>query len=186
MPLERVSHLHVEGNVNLHSVSGVLNAGAHHVHNPVSRRWPTSPPALHPDRPSENMGGFFQPVPHLRPIEGGVYAGKLLRIRGRVNFSGGRFEINLQNGPQTVPQADAALHVSVRPTEGFIALNSLRNNNWESETRHGASMHPGQPYEILILCDHDHFKVSNTVREVEYSTFHRQAERRDARHSNLS
>lgn len=70
------------------------------------------------------------------------------------------FTINLQTGAATRPRDDVALHLSVRPTEPVIVRNHWENKAWGVEERFGGCpIHPGQPFEILILAESSAFKV---------------------------
>jgi len=72
-----------------------------------------------------------------------------------------RFAINLQCGPKTSPRDDIALHVAPRFNASYITRNSLQNMVWGAEENHGyMPLACGQGFEIIILCDPSHYKVS--------------------------
>jgi hypothetical protein len=66
-----------------------------------------------------------------------------------------RFAINLQCGD------DIALHVNPRFNANHITRNSLQNMVWGLEENYGhMPLARGQGFEIMILCDPTHYKVS--------------------------
>ncbi|KAJ8912838.1 hypothetical protein NQ315_007969 [Exocentrus adspersus] len=82
-----------------------------------------------------------------------------------------KFNINLQTGPNAKPRDDAALHISVRLNQGYIARNSYVNGAWGDEEGNGTlTIGPAQSFEILILTDTNNFKVAvNGQHFCEYS-----------------
>jgi hypothetical protein len=72
-----------------------------------------------------------------------------------------RFAINLLCGLNTSPRDDVAIHVNPRFNENLIVRNSLQKAVWGKEERYGPMpLARGQGFEILILCDPTHYKVS--------------------------
>ncbi|KAF2889288.1 hypothetical protein ILUMI_16885, partial [Ignelater luminosus] len=72
-----------------------------------------------------------------------------------------RFNINLQCGPQTAPQDDIALHMSVRLLEGHVVLNSLQHGIWNEEQRNLAlPIKRAERFEIILTCEFNHYKVA--------------------------
>lgn len=71
--------------------------------------------------------------------------------------------MNLQCGPNVNPRDDIALHINPR-FEGNLSKiirNSLQMQQWGLEENFGHfPFVTGQPFEILILVDTDHFKVN--------------------------
>lgn len=134
MPYQRVTHVSVEGSVTIHNVTGILGAGgAQQTHNP--------------------------PVPFSQNI-GSLYPGRCIRVRGFVPHSAYRFAVNLATGP-SADYNDVGLHVSTRPSEGLVELNSARRGGWES----GQQIRPcpvraGQHFEIMILVEEYSYKVA--------------------------
>ncbi|KAK3915141.1 32 kDa beta-galactoside-binding lectin [Frankliniella fusca] len=145
MPFQRVTHVSVEGDVSINSVSGVLGS-AHQTHNPS--------------------------VPHVQNI-GSVYPGRCLRVRGFIPHNAYRFSVNLANGP-SMDYSDIALHVSTRPSEGLVEINTCRRGGWEN----GQQLRPcpvrlGQAFEMMILVDDYAYKVAfNGVHFAEWPHRH--------------
>ncbi|XP_055705362.1 galectin-4-like isoform X2 [Phlebotomus papatasi] len=99
--------------------------------------------------------------PFLGLIPGGFRVGQMIRIKGVLNYYGHRFQINIQSGPALRPRDDVGLHMSIRPQEHVIARNTMTNNTWGSEERHGGCpLNPGQTFDILILAEHSCYKVA--------------------------
>ena len=72
-----------------------------------------------------------------------------------------RFAINLQCGPNTSPRDDIALHVAPHLNGSYITRNCVQNMVWGVEEKHGhMPLARGQGFEIMILCDPSHYKVS--------------------------
>ncbi|XP_026275085.1 galectin-9-like isoform X2 [Frankliniella occidentalis] len=148
MPFQRVTHVSAEGDVHINSVSGVIGAygSAHQTHNPS--------------------------VPHVQNI-GSVYPGRCLRVRGFIPHNAYRFSVNLATGP-SMDYNDLALHVSTRPSEGLVELNTCRRGGWES----GQQLRPcpvalGQSFELMILVDDYCYKIAfNGVHFAEWPHRH--------------
>lgn len=78
--------------------------------------------------------------------------------------------INLQAGCVLQPRDDVALHLSVRSNEHCIVRNHMTNQVWGSEERFGGMpLHPGQPFDILILVEATSFKIA--INNVHYCMF---------------
>ncbi len=108
---------------------------------------------------------FLQPVPSVVPVVGGFQLGKLIQIEGQVPNTAGRFEINLQCGPQFTSK-DIAFHFNPRfDGSPAVVRNCLRGGIWGTEDK----QHPvfpfkkGTSFEILILCDVAEWKVRNKI-----------------------
>ncbi|KAK7874239.1 hypothetical protein R5R35_006278 [Gryllus longicercus] len=100
-------------------------------------------------------------VPYIGPVDNGFYPGRMVRIHGTIFPAANRFGINLQCGPNTVPRDDIALHISCRFPENTIVRNSLQNMNWGPEETFGhMPLARGQGFEIIVLCDPDHYKIA--------------------------
>jgi len=108
-------------------------------------------------------------LPFLGQIPGGLRAQVMLRFRGMVH-SGGRMQINIQCGPATEPRDDVALHLSIRPQENALIRNHYQNRIWGAEERFGHSpIYYGQPFDILVLAEHNQYKIA--VNGTHFSTF---------------
>ena len=76
-----------------------------------------------------------------------------------------RFHVNLQCGTSTQPRADIALHFNPRFGGQKVVRNTLKKQQWGGEEK-GHSYFPfghNQNFEIIILCEPEHFKVPNSV-----------------------
>ncbi|XP_055691378.1 galectin-4-like isoform X2 [Lutzomyia longipalpis] len=99
--------------------------------------------------------------PFLGLIPGGFRVGQMIRIKGVINYYGHRFQINIQAGPALRPRDDVGLHLSVRPQEHAIVRNTLTNQIWGTEERHGGCpLNPGQHFDILLLAEHSCYKIA--------------------------
>uniref|UniRef100_A0A1Y1L375 Galectin n=1 Tax=Photinus pyralis TaxID=7054 RepID=A0A1Y1L375_PHOPY len=97
-------------------------------------------------------------VPFVGPIKGGLDPGSMIRIQGAVPENADKFNVNLHCGR---PPSDVALHISVRLLQGYIARNSLQDDDWGEEEGDGnLTIGSGQSFEILILCDPSSYKIA--------------------------
>lgn len=101
-------------------------------------------------------------MPYLGKIPGGLAHGAMIRIRGHIaqvltNF----IQINVQTGPALGPSDDINLHLSIRPDQGIIVRNHMKNREWGAEERNGGCpIARGQFVEMLILGQANCFKVA--------------------------
>lgn len=99
------------------------------------------------------------PIPYVGQVE--VVPGKMVKVQGKTPPDAVRFAINYQLGPTLNPRDDIAIHVSPRFPEGFITRNHIVSMTWGMEENEGPMwIQPGQEFEILLLCDHDCFKIA--------------------------
>ncbi|GAB6024355.1 Lectin, galactoside-binding, soluble [Chamberlinius hualienensis] len=101
-------------------------------------------------------------VPFLGMIPGGVVPGKKITIHGMVLSTCNRFSINLQCGPNVNPRDDIALHLNFRYDcqAPYVVRNHLQMQQWGLEEGHGyLSFARGHTFEILIVAEHDHYKI---------------------------
>ena len=72
------------------------------------------------------------------------------------------FAINLQCGPSVNPRDDIALHLSpVFTPPPRVVRNSLQTQRWGPEESFGGfPFMSGQPFEVMVLIDSDHFKIA--------------------------
>ncbi|KYN08584.1 PREDICTED: spidroin-2 [Cyphomyrmex costatus] len=100
-------------------------------------------------------------IPYVGKVEGGLRAGTMVKIQGKVPPQAVRFAINYQLGPTLNPRDDIAIHVSPRFPEGFITRNHIESMTWGMEENAGPMcIQPGQEFEILILCDYHCYKIA--------------------------
>ena len=72
-----------------------------------------------------------------------------------------RFAINIQTGPNLQPRDDIVLHISAIFAEGVLSRASFQNGMWGPEERDGhLPFSPGQPFEMIVLCDTSSYKVT--------------------------
>ncbi|XP_014226027.1 uncharacterized protein LOC106651855 [Trichogramma pretiosum] len=100
-------------------------------------------------------------IPYVGEIHGGVVPGKMVKVQGKVPHEATRFAVNYQLGPGLNPRDDIALHVSPRFPQGIITRNSIESMQWGVEENNGPMwIHPGQPFEIIILCEYYCYKIA--------------------------
>ncbi|XP_072762372.1 uncharacterized protein [Anoplolepis gracilipes] len=100
-------------------------------------------------------------IPYVGKVEGGLRAGTMVTIQGEVPPDAVRFAVNYQLGPTLNPRDDIAIHVSPRFPEGFVTRNSIESMNWGMEENFGPLwIHPGQKFEMMILCDYHCYKIA--------------------------
>ncbi|XP_019624589.1 PREDICTED: galectin-8-like isoform X3 [Branchiostoma belcheri] len=180
IPFQRVNTLAIDGKVQIQAIrfdSGMPGApqaqkGGAPVFNPFPQvpgslaappapmvpPGPMAPPGAHP-----SSGPHALQVPYIGSIAGGMYPGRMVIINGTVHPGApDRFHFNLQCGASTAPRADIALQFNPRFAARAVVRNSLINNGWggeEKDTPYFPFM-PGQPFELMVLCQQDSFKVA--------------------------
>lgn len=102
-------------------------------------------------------------MPFAAPLPSVPRSGNLIQICGEVPHDCGRFDVNLQNGASVYPN-EIPLHFSVRFDDPYTPHVVVRTNraygNWGAEERHGQSpFMKGSHFEMLILIEHDKYKV---------------------------
>ena len=77
-------------------------------------------------------------------------------------FTFSSFSINLQCGPSVNPRDDISLHLSpVFTPPPRVVRNSLQLQQWGPEESFGGfPFVPGQPFEIIIMIESDHYKIA--------------------------
>uniref|UniRef100_A0A6G1SPG2 Galectin n=1 Tax=Aceria tosichella TaxID=561515 RepID=A0A6G1SPG2_9ACAR len=98
--------------------------------------------------------------PYVGPLR--VFPGTLVKVSGQPKPNATRFAINFQTGPSLNPRDDLALHLSPCFTPPRIVRNSLINGAWgiEEAWSNGSVLTPHAPFEIMILAEHDKFKIA--------------------------
>lgn len=75
-----------------------------------------------------------------------------------------RFAINIQTGPNLSPRDDIVLHISAIFAENAISRASYQSGVWGPEERTPSMPFiRSQPFDIIIMCDADCFKVRTTL-----------------------
>uniref|UniRef100_A0AAG5D347 Galectin n=1 Tax=Anopheles atroparvus TaxID=41427 RepID=A0AAG5D347_ANOAO len=112
---------------------------------------------------------LFNPdVPCLGAILGGLQPGKKIIIQGTV--TDGRFNVNLQLGPEVEPRDDTALHLSIRPSERRIVRNTYVDQCWQNEERSGGCpISVGEPFTLEIRVKDLHYSI--WINDEKYCTF---------------
>ncbi|XP_030890450.1 galectin-4 isoform X3 [Leptonychotes weddellii] len=147
LPLQMVTHLQVDGDVELQSINFIGG-------NPPPGQTPMGTPAY---PTMEGPPIFNPPVPFRKRLQGGLTARRTVIIKGSIPPMGKSFVINFMVGSS----GDLALHINPRLTEGLVIRNSYLNGSWGSEDRKISynPFGPGQFFDLSIRCGIDRFKV---------------------------
>lgn len=71
-----------------------------------------------------------------------------------------RFAINIQTGPNLNPRDDIVLHISAIFAENAISRASYQSGVWGPEERTASlPISRSQPFDIIVLCDANCYKV---------------------------
>ncbi len=88
----------------------------------------------------------------------GKFLGRVITVNGRVNNQASRFEFNLLTGNSN--GADVAFHFNPRFDQHEAVRNTCQGGGWGSEEKQGGfPLHPGQQFEIQIICFPEHYQV---------------------------
>ncbi|XP_020834059.1 galectin-4 isoform X2 [Phascolarctos cinereus] len=152
IPLQKVTHLQVDGDLELQSIN-FLGGGPSPGPGPgpVHGRSPHELPTM------EGPPVFNPPVPFLGRIQGGLTPRKTIVIKGLVTQHASSVTINFKAAQSN----DVALHINSRLPEGVVVRNSYLGGKWGKEERN-ISFNPftrGQYFDLSIRCGHDRFKV---------------------------
>ncbi|XP_048185820.1 galectin-4 isoform X3 [Perognathus longimembris pacificus] len=164
LPLQMVTHLQVDGDLELQSINFL--GGQVCVVPTLPQSGPGFGPGYGPGYGPPQMSSlptmegppvFNPPVPYTGRLQGGLTARRTIIIKGYVPPSGKSFAINLKVGSS----GDLALHINPRMGEGAVVRNSLLNGSWGSEERKISynPFGPGQFFDLSIRCGLDRFKV---------------------------
>ncbi|XP_037675976.1 galectin-4 [Choloepus didactylus] len=162
LPLQMVTHLHVDGDLELQSINFIGGQ------QPPSQRPMITPAYPGPgqnfqaqkSRDLVTMEGppiFNPPVPFTGRLQGGLIARRTIIVKGYVLPSAKSFVINFKAGAS----GDLALHINPRLNEGSVVRNSYLNGSWGAEERKISNnpFGPGQFFDLSIRCGMDRFKV---------------------------
>ncbi|XP_076988058.1 galectin-4 [Tamandua tetradactyla] len=160
LPLQMVTHLHVDGDLELQSINFIGGQ------QPPSQRPVTIPaypgPGQSFQQPSnlptmEGPPTFNPPVPFTGRLQGGLITRRTIIVKGYVLPSAKSFTINFKVGAS----GDLALHINPRMTEGAVVRNSYLNGSWGAEERNLSHnpFGPGRFFDLSIRCGMDRFKV---------------------------
>ncbi|XP_022819247.1 galectin-9-like [Spodoptera litura] len=99
-------------------------------------------------------------VPCVVPVPGSMQPGRAIRVKGTTPSGAKRFAINLQCGPKLYPDEDIAFHFNPRFYQGAIVRNNFGCSAWGPEETQGPlPLSSGLPFEVIIHCYQDSFKV---------------------------
>ncbi|XP_036602210.1 galectin-4 [Trichosurus vulpecula] len=161
IPLQTVTHLQVEGDLELQSIN-FLGGGPAPGQIPMPFPAHPGPGHGHARAPHElpTMEGppvFNPPVPFVGRMQGGLTPRKTIVIKGLVSQHANNIAINFK----VAQSEEVALHINPRLTEGVVVRNSLLGGKWGKEERN-ISFNPftrGQYFDLSIRCGHDRFKI---------------------------
>ncbi|CAH1641934.1 unnamed protein product [Spodoptera littoralis] len=140
MPFRDITHIMVAGDVTIDAISYV---GA----NP-----PEDPKLM---------------VPCVVPIPGCMQPGRTIRVKGTTPSGARRFAVNLQCGPKQYPDEDIAFHFNPRFYQGAIVRNHFAGSAWGPEETQGPlPLSSGSPFEVVIYCYQNSFKVLLNEQQV--------------------
>uniref|UniRef100_A0A8C2YRQ8 Galectin n=1 Tax=Chinchilla lanigera TaxID=34839 RepID=A0A8C2YRQ8_CHILA len=147
LPLQMVTHLHVDGDLKLQSINFL---GGQPAPSQVCGAQMNTLPLMGPQCSP-------QPVPYLGRLQGGLSPRRTIIIKGFIPPTAKSFAINFKVGSS----GDRALHINPRLSEGVVVRNSHLKGSWGSEERklpHNPFV-PGQFFDLSIRCGTDRFKV---------------------------
>ncbi|XP_037374044.1 galectin-4 [Talpa occidentalis] len=156
IPLQLVTHLHVDGDLSLYSINFLggqpaPSQGHGHTQMPSNPLPPSNLPTM------EGPPVFNPPVPYTGRLQGGLTARRTIIIKGFIPLYGKSFVINFKVGCT----GDLALHFNPRLSEGTLTRNSYLRGSWGSEERSSTfnPFRPGQYFDLSIRCGLDRFKL---------------------------
>ncbi|XP_031429551.1 galectin-4 [Clupea harengus] len=145
MPLDRVSALHIAGDVTVQSIN-IIGGGY--------------PGGGYPGGNLPIMGLqpiYNPPMPYSGMVPGGMSPKRTIIIKGMLPYGANRLAINFM----VACSRDVAFHLNVRLQEGIVVRNSQIGGDWGQEERE-LSFNPfqeGQYFDISIRCGNQRFKV---------------------------
>lgn len=169
IPLQMVTHLHVDGDLMLQSInfiggqppSNQMPMPAQAYPMPMSAQAYPSPGQYYQQQSRlptmEGPPAFNPPVPFNGRLQGGLIVRRTIIIKGYIPPTAKSFVINFKVGSS----GDVALHINPRMTEGAVVRNSFLNGSWGSEERKVSynPFGPGQFFDLSVRCGADRFKV---------------------------
>ncbi|XP_055991661.1 galectin-4-like [Sorex fumeus] len=137
-PLQKVTHLYVDGDMTLQSVNFLRSSS-------TSCETMEGPPV------------FYPPVPYMRRLQGGLMTCRTIVVRGFIPLSASRFFINFIVGTT----GDIALHINPRMDEKAVVRNSFQNGIWGTEETSISynPFAPGQYFDLSISASTCNFTV---------------------------
>ncbi|XP_072218202.1 galectin-8 [Leuresthes tenuis] len=158
LDLDRVDTICISGKVKVQAV-GIVPAAASAV----------TPAAGEPSQDSEPLksssGDLI--VPFRARLLRGLSAGRSVVIKGETNKNAQSFSVNLREPSGS----DVALHLNPRLKKRVFIRNSFLSDCWGPEETKLDSFPfaAGQYFEMIILCDSQHFRVAvNGLHQLDY------------------
>eukprot|EP00066_Takifugu_rubripes_P010038 XP_003977516.1 PREDICTED: galectin-8 [Takifugu rubripes] len=155
--LQRVNTLFIAGKVQVSAVGILSNS--------------TSSETSVTKKPEQNEPVGYSlaelSVPFRAQLKGGLSVGHSITVTGRTNHNAESFCVNLRNSNSS----DIALHLNPRLKKKAFVRNSFLCQSWGPEETAVAKFPflAGDYFEIIILCDHHHFRVAvNGTHQLDY------------------
>ncbi|XP_028252708.1 galectin-8 [Parambassis ranga] len=160
LELDRVDTVNISGKVKVQAV-GVLPPSASAV----------SPAASLTNQDAEkklirSLSGDLS-VPFRGQLVKGLSVGCSVAIKGQTNRNAHSFAVNLL----VSNSRDIALHLNPRLKKGVVVRNSFLSESWGPEETQLSSFPfaAGEYFEIIVLCDSQHFRVAvNGLHQLDY------------------
>ncbi|KAK2894936.1 hypothetical protein Q8A67_012165 [Cirrhinus molitorella] len=159
IPLEKVTTLHINGNVVVKLFGFIQNWGPSSFSTEVTTITSLSRPRR---ELSTIQSEILQPVqnptlPYVGQISGGLKEGMALYLQGVIPTNADRFALNFKTGQSE--NDDIAFHFNPRMDQK-VAMNSFRNGGWEAEE--SISDNPfkkGQAFEMFTVIKSEGYEV---------------------------
>jgi hypothetical protein len=108
-------------------------------------------------------------IPHIMPFHAPLSVGRQIHISGAAAPGAHEITLSFKNGP-----AQVAFFVKIDLDQRFLIRNSCQSGSWGAEERHLTGQQfpftRGQPFKIIILCDHDGYKMAvNGVHMIHFA-----------------
>ncbi|KAI4889460.1 hypothetical protein NFI96_011630 [Prochilodus magdalenae] len=155
MPVEKVTTLHIRGDVFFNTIGIISNWSKSIFAKELSSgtsRW----------KHSTIQSGVPNPVcspskTYVGSIAGGLHAGLALIFQGVVPSDAVRFEIDLMIGPKD--DDDIAFHFNARIGDSSVVCNSFRAGKWENLVPWECPFVKGGAFDIFMVVKEDAYEV---------------------------
>ncbi|KAL7852417.1 hypothetical protein SRHO_G00182020 [Serrasalmus rhombeus] len=156
MPVEKVTTLHIKGDVFMNTIGYVAD-------------WSTSTfgkeqsPGVSRGKFSKIQLGVPYPVcypalPYEGPLSGGLKTGMALFFQGVVPSDSDSFTINLKTGQRSVD--DIAFHFNSRVGTPSVVCNTFRNGQWQNqEVTSGGPFVKGGAFDLFMVVKPEGYEV---------------------------
>ncbi|KAM4522809.1 galectin-8 [Odontesthes bonariensis] len=162
LDLDRVDTVCISGKVRVQAV-GIVAAAAAAATSAVTSA--AAPPAQDSEPIKSSAGDLV--VPFRGRLLRGLSVGRSVVIKGEANKNAQSFCVNLREPSGS----DIALHLNPRLKKRVFVRNSFLSECWGPEETRLASFPfaAGQYFEMIILCDSQHFRVAvNGLHQLDY------------------